>query len=151
MYSRFFRSGFNWVTGSGLRIQIRIQAGHNVNQKLSYCRGLPTVSYYGTSLYVINISEWNVNKSANRLYIYAPKLEWYGTTFSSYSFAGVNTQYTHYTSPTSFILQQYFMLWEPKRPLEGFKKTNVTVFDQKNALIAHYFKILHKNLVWIWI
>jgi hypothetical protein len=29
------------------------------------------------------ISEWNVNKSANRLDIYAPKVEYY-TTFSSY-------------------------------------------------------------------
>jgi|688.fasta_scaffold541518_1 hypothetical protein len=62
------------------------------------------------SIVILLCRKWNVNKSANRLCIYAPKAEDYHLQFLS-SLAGVKIKYTHYTvphPPISFISQQFF-------------------------------------------
>jgi hypothetical protein len=46
------------------------------------------------------ISEWNANKSANRLDIYALKVEKYHAPIN---FASVKIKYTHYISSTYFF------------------------------------------------
>jgi hypothetical protein len=54
------------------------------------------------SIVILLCRKWNVNKSANRLCIYAPKAEEYHLQFIS-SLAGVKIKYTHYTSSTYFF------------------------------------------------
>ncbi len=103
--TRFFRSGFNWVTGSGLRIRIRIQTGHSVNQKLRYCRGLHMYSFVFWHKFISD-------ESASKMLINPPivfsftRQSWSSANFSSYSFDGVKSveiKYTHFNSSTYFF------------------------------------------------
>jgi hypothetical protein len=81
-----------------------VPEGLRLAQKRRYCRGLYTVFVQlvillWSSFIYEEISEQNVNKSVNRLYIYAPKVEKYHLQFIS-SLAGVKIKYTHYISST---------------------------------------------------
>jgi len=55
------------------------------------------VIFYSAVFIYEDISKRDVNKSANRLDIYAPKVELYHLQFMS-SFAGVKIKYRHYIS-----------------------------------------------------
>ncbi len=53
----------------------------------------------------------------------------------------------------AIVSTRYFMFEEPKRPLQGLKKTYRIFLDKKNifTVIVHFFKFCIKILVWIWI